>query len=150
MKLAPGQDLFDKNCEELAFPKIFFRGEFGYTSPREHHLTPTRYFNQLLLHFSQTFASNIDYIFFAQSVLQQKNMNDQINIAMKKVTGQLTAGMFANYGESVKGFASNDQGFLFMNQIKGTPAYWKKFQREVLAIVKQLGCPTFVFNIILC
>ena len=156
LELAPGQDkgtrhiLFDKKCEELAFPKIFFRGKFGYTFPREHHLTPTGYFNQRLLNFSQTFASNGDYIFFAQSVLQQKNLNDQINIAMKKVTGQLTAGMFANYGESVKGFASNDQGFLFMNQIKGTPAYWKKFQREVLAMVKQLGCPTFVFNIILC
>ena len=153
LELAPGQDkgtrhiLFDKKCEELAFPKIFFRGKFGYTFPREHHLTPTRYFNQRLLNFSQTFASNSDYIFFAQSVLQQKNLNDQINIAMKKVTGQLTAGMFANYGESVKWFASNDQGFLFMNQIKGTPAYWKKFQRIVLGMVKQLGCPTFFLTL---
>ena len=80
-------------------------------------------------------------------MLQQKNLNDQINIAMKKVTGQLTAGMFANYGESVKGFASNDQGFLFMNQIKGTPAYWKKVQRIVLGMVKQLGCPTFFLTL---
>ena len=149
LELAPGPDkgarhiLFDKNCEELAFPKIFFRRKFGYTFPREHHLTPTRYFNQRLLNFSLTFASNSDYIFFEQSVLQQKNLNDQINIAMKKVTGQLTAGMFANYDESVKRFVSNDQSFLFMNQIKGTPAYWKKFQREVLTMVKQLGCPTF-------
>ena len=54
LELAPGQDkgtrhiLFDKKCEELAFPKIFFRGNFGYTFPREHHLTPIRYFNQHL------------------------------------------------------------------------------------------------------
>ena len=108
MKLVPGQDkgtrhiLFDKKCEE--FPKIFSRGKFGYTFPREHHLTPTRYFNQLLLHFSEIFALNSDYIFFAQSLLQQKNLNDQVNIAMKKVTGQLTAGMFANYDKSVKRF----------------------------------------------
>ena len=60
------------------------------------------------------------------------------------MAGQLTAGRFANYDESVKRFVSNDQGFLFMNQIKGTPAYWKKFQRDVLAIVKQLDCPTFL------
>ena len=131
----------------MAFPKIFFRGKFGYIFPREHHLTPTRYFNQRLLNFSQTFASNSDYIFFAQSVLQQKNLNDQINIAMKTVTGQLTAGMFANYDESVKWFASNDQGFFFMNQIKGTPAYWKKLQREVLEMAKQLGCPTFFLTL---
>ena len=70
LELAPGQDkgtrhiIFDKKCEELAFPKIFFRGKFGYI----------RYFNQRLLNFSQTFASNSDYIFFAQSVLQLKKL----------------------------------------------------------------------------
>ena len=105
------------------------RRKFGSTFPREHYLTPTRYFNQRFLNFSQTFASNRDYIFFAQSVLQQKNLNDQINIAMKKVTGQLTAGMFTNYDESLKRFVSNNQGFLLMNQIKGTPAYWRKIER---------------------
>ena len=88
-------------------------------------------------------------MFFAQSISQQKNLNEQIIIAMKKVAGQLTAGMFGNYGESVKRFVSNDQGILFMNQIKRTFTYWNKFQREVLATVKQLGCPSF-FNIILC
>ena len=155
LELAPGQDkgtrhiLFDKKCEELTFPKIFLRGKFGYTFPHEHHLTPTRYFNQCLLNFSQTFASNSDYIFFAQSVLQQKNLNDQINIAMKKVTGQLTAGMFANYDKSVKRFVSNDQGFSFMNQIKGTPAYWKKFQRS-FSNGETIRLHTLFFNIILC
>ena len=48
LELAPGQDkgtrhvLFDKKCKELAFPKIFFRGKFGFTFPREHHLIPNR------------------------------------------------------------------------------------------------------------
>ena len=78
LELAPGQDtgtrhiLFDKKCEELAFPNIFFRGKFGYRFSREHHLTPTKHFNQCLLNFSQIFASNSDYKFFARSVLQQK------------------------------------------------------------------------------
>ena len=30
-----------------------------------------------------------------------------------------------------------------MNSINGTPAYWKKFLHEVLAMLKQLGLPTF-------
>ena len=68
LELAPGQDkgtrhlLFDKKCEELAFPKTFFREKFGYTFPREHHLTPTMHFNQRLINFSLKFASNIEYI----------------------------------------------------------------------------------------
>ena len=36
-----------------------------------------------------------------------------------------------------------------MYTIKGTPAYWKKFLYEVLAMVKQLGLPTF-FMILSC
>ena len=64
LELALGQDkdtrliLFDKKCKELAFPKIFFKGKFTYTFTREHYLTPTKYFNQRLLNFLQTFASN--------------------------------------------------------------------------------------------
>ena len=47
---------------------------------------------------------------------------------MKKIPGQLKTGMLANNEESVRHLVSNDQGFLFMNQIKATSAYWKKFQ----------------------
>ena len=60
-------------------------------------------------------------------MLQHKKLSEHINLAMEKVSGCLIASMFANYEESVKHFVSNDQGFLFMNQIKGTPTYWKKF-----------------------
>ena len=49
-------------------------------------------------------------------------------MVMKKIPGQLKAGMFANNEESVRHLVSNDQGFLFMNKIKATSAYWKKFQ----------------------
>ena len=34
-----------------------------------------------------------------------------------------------------------------MNQITGTPAYWKKFHSKVLTMVKQLGCPTFFLTL---
>lgn len=65
-------------CDKLAFPKLFFKGKIGYTFPCEHYLTSAKYFNQGLLNCSQTFASNGHYIFFAQSVLQQKNLSDQV------------------------------------------------------------------------
>ena len=93
LELASGQDketkyiLFDQKCEELNFPKIFFKGKLRYTFLREHYVTSTKYLNQHLLNCLRTFASNSDYIFFSQSVLQQNNLSDQINMAMKKVTG---------------------------------------------------------------
>ena len=34
-----------------------------------------------------------------------------------------------------------------MNIVKGTPAYWQRFLFEVLAMVKQLGLPTFFLTL---
>ena len=34
-----------------------------------------------------------------------------------------------------------------MNTIKGTPDYWKRFLYEFLAMVKQLGIPTFLMTL---
>ena len=41
-----------------------------------------------------------------------------------------------NFKDTVKQFIAPDDVFSFMNSIKGTPAYWKKLLREVLAVVK--------------
>ena len=109
LELAPGED---KETKHILFDE---KRKFGYTLPREHYLTPTNYFHQCFLNYSQKFTSNSDYLFFAQSVLQQEKLSDQINVAIKKVSGRLTAGIFANYEESVKHFISNDEGFLFEN-----------------------------------
>ena len=75
--------------------------------------------------------------------MQKFNISSQINIAMRKVTSsQVTAGLLSsNFNEKVKEFI--DQAFTFMNSIKGTPAYWKKFLFDLLAMVRQLGMPTF-------
>ena len=72
-------------------------------------------------------------------------ISNQIDTAMRKVaTTNLAAGMLSrNFKETVQHFIASDEAFSFMNTVKGTPAYWKKFLHEVLAIVKQLGLPTF-------
>ena len=153
--IAPGEGqkplsiLSDEYCEELAFPYLLPRGRFGFTRERKIPLSASKYFNQRLLHYTQRFASSSDYIFFAHSVIQQKQLNSNINIAMKKVqTKNLTAGMLSeNFESTVKSFIAKDEGYSFMNTIKGTPAYWKRFLFEVLGMVKQLGLPTFFMTL---
>ena len=153
--LAPGQGkktvsvLNDEYCEELGHPHLFPTGTFGYKVQRNVPLSPVKYFNQSLLNYTQKFASDSDYIFFAHSVMQRIYLNNQINIAMRKVSANtLTAGMLSkNFKNTVKEFIAHDNAYAFMNTIKGTPAYWKKFQCEVLAMVKQLGVPTFFLTL---
>ena len=153
VELAPGEGknpsciITDEHCEELAFPKIFSKGIFGYKAKINVPLSPVKYFNQWLLTYKQIFASVTDCIFFAQFVLQQLMLRSQISIAMQKVSGNLTASMFINYKETVQSFIGSDQGYVFMNHIKGTPAFWKRFQLEVLAMIRQLGCPAFFLTL---
>ena len=60
----------------------------------------------------------------------------------------MTAGILSqNFLDTVKSFIANDEGYHFVNTIKGTPAYWKRFLYKVLAMVKQLGIPTFYMTL---
>ena len=54
--------------------------------------------------------------------------------------GTLTAGTVeSNFKGTIERFVAKDNAFSFMNSVKGTPAYWKQFLYDVLAMVKQLG-----------
>jgi hypothetical protein len=65
--IAPGENrhpvsiMTDKKCEELAFPILFPKGRFGYMEERTIKLTPVKYFNARLQHYSGRFATNSEY-----------------------------------------------------------------------------------------
>ena len=104
MVVAPGEGkklvsiLNEKFFEELGHPHLFPTGQYGYKVEREIPFIPSKYFNQRLLNYTQKFASDNDYIFFANTVLQKFQLNSQISIAMKKVlSNDLTAGMLSKH-----------------------------------------------------
>ena len=53
---------------EVLFPK----GRFGYMEDRKIKLSPVKHFNARLLHYSERFATNSEYLFFAQFVIEKK------------------------------------------------------------------------------
>ena len=129
INIAPGEGrqpksiLNDKFCGELSFPHLFPTGKIGYKDKRNINL---RYINLVrnLLVIQTTF-------FFARSVLQNLSMQEQLNVAVLKIsTPALKAGFFnnTNFMEAIREYVENDQTFTFKNSIKGTPAYWKKFE----------------------
>ena len=74
------------------FPVIFPKGRFRYMVERAVCLSPTRYFNARLSNYSNRFAMNADYLFFAQFIKEQEKESDSINIAVTKIHGlSLTA-----------------------------------------------------------
>lgn len=91
---------------------------------------------------------NPEYLFFAQFIVEQKKISDSINIALTKVHGQsLTASHLKSNVQSLKNLIFQDQAYLFLRQIPGTPPYWQKFMYEVVAMVKQLGIPTWFMTL---
>ena len=110
---------------QLAFPVLFSKGRFGYNDERKIKLSPVNYFNARLLHYSGRFATNSEYLFFAQFVLEHKKVADSINIALKKIQGQLiTASQIKSDVDKLKSMVCQDQAYLFLRQIPGTPSYW--------------------------
>ena len=70
--------------EELNHPHLFPYGKYGFQIKIQISLSPTKYFNQLLLNHTHKFSSDSDYIFFAHKVTQSVNLHNQINIGMRK------------------------------------------------------------------
>ena len=61
------------------------------------------------MNYTQKFASDPDYIIYAHFVIQHLNLNNSINIAMKKVRADgLTVGRISqNFKEVVSGLIAN-------------------------------------------
>ena len=127
---------------------MFPNGRFGYTYNRDIKLSPVKYFNARLLHYSGRFATNPEYLFFVQFVIEQKKVSDSINIALKKIQSQpVTAAEIKSDLSKLKSLVCQDQAYLFLRQIPGTPPCWQKFMYEVIAMVKQLGIPTWFMTL---
>ena len=107
-----------------------------------------KYFNARLLHYSGGFATNSEYLFFAQFVLEQKKVADSINIALKKIQGQpITVSQIKSDANKFKSLVCQDQAYLLLRQVSGTPPYWQRFMYEVVAMAKQLGIPAWFMTL---
>ena len=55
--------------------------------------------------------------------------------------------MLNDYENTVKTMLQNQEAYKFLSEVKGSPAYWKQFLYDVLAMVRQLGLPTYFLTL---
>ena len=96
--IAPGQEKApvsianDNYCEKLDFPYLIPNGKSGYKAEREVAISPLSYFNQQLLSFNQSFASDSHNSFFTRSIYEQYHLCSSINFVIQKIKpGRLIA-----------------------------------------------------------
>ncbi|KAI4881835.1 hypothetical protein NFI96_007838, partial [Prochilodus magdalenae] len=135
--------------EAMAFPVQFNTGRNTLDEPdRPKKISPSRYFNARLFSVDNRFAMDTTYIFFAQFVTE-------MHLAMSSMSIQLRKGkVFTKDGRKintallkdrreVEKLVTHGEATRFMQPLRGTPAYWERTMKDLFAMLRQLGIPTF-------
>ncbi|CAG2247064.1 unnamed protein product [Mytilus edulis] len=126
--LAPGENQIsksifkEKGIDAMAFPHLHPGGEFGYSMERQVRLTPSKYFNARLLSADTRFATDS----------KQKSEDGQ----------KVNASMLTK-PDNLKKILKSDVGFRFLQPVRGTPPYWERTMKDLYAMIRQIGIPTF-------
>ncbi|XP_037395199.1 uncharacterized protein LOC108432566 [Pygocentrus nattereri] len=153
MSLAPGETnnpvrlLTDESNEAKCFPVLFPRGTGTFHDNRPEKLTLCRYLNTRILNADGRFAKNLDYLFYSQYLSELQQIVSNVSIAVRKGHDtqrqtHITSEMLTNK-ESLQRILNYDEGYKFLKPIRGTPVFWQSVQKDLFAMVRQLGIPTW-------
>ena len=159
LSCAPGEKhkplnmMTDVNYEELSNPEKFPDGKNGLQAEREKHIHPRRYFNQRLLDVDGRFAKSPEYLLSAQYATESAQIYGNINHyvfrrvkARESQGGKITAGQVKDM-ESLRQLVRTDQAYKLFKNVRGSPAYFQSLFYDILAMMSQLGVPTWFFTL---
>ncbi|XP_064617311.1 uncharacterized protein LOC135481415 [Liolophura sinensis] len=137
--------LMNEENEAKAFPVLFPKGSPTYHDEREKKITISRYLNTRLMHADCRFAKSTEYIFYAQYLSEVQQVLSTVSIALRKShqpDTEQTINKLTDY-DSLREILKTDSGFKFLKPIRGTPVYWQSAQKDLFAMLRQLGIPTW-------
>ncbi|XP_063411592.1 uncharacterized protein LOC134694510 [Mytilus trossulus] len=144
----PIRVLKEEGIESKTFPCHYPSGKNTLTDQRDIKLSSSRYFNLRLLSVENRFARDTSYIFFCQYLSELEKVMSNVQISLRKDfsksgTGkQVTSDMICR-GDGLKQLFKSDEGIKFLKPVRGTPPFWQKTQKDVLAMIRQIGIPAF-------
>ena len=156
---APGEKqkpiplLSDPHFEELSNPEKFPDGQNGLLSEREKPIQTRRYFNQRLLDVDGRFAKSTDYLLSAQYATESQQIHGNINhYVLRRAKARCADGKKIT-AKDVKDtnnlhlLVRSDQAYKLFKNVRGSPAYWQSLFYDILAMMSQLGTPTWFFTL---
>lgn len=89
-----------------------------------------------------------DHLLFLNKKSQSKQLASSINIALKKTVqrNKITASQALN-NSFINENVANDHAYRILANVTGSPAYWEKQKKNVLAMVRQLGIFTLFITL---
>lgn len=146
LTLAPGEGqvplslLLDPHAEELSFPLVFF----GRARELKIKLSYNKIVKSALKHYSRK-CNRVDMLFFMYKKLELLNISQRISICLRKKCTKNTAFTASQMLDDsfVDNLIQHDDGFKLLETLPSSPAYWQKEGKEIRAMIRQLGLPTF-------
>ncbi|XP_035700553.1 uncharacterized protein LOC118433080 [Folsomia candida] len=147
MAVAPGEGmrplslLLDLDTEELSFPSIYC-GIKRKLNP-EADLSYTDIAKSELRRFDPR-CRRADKILYSYRLVQTHRIASNINICIrkKKKRGIVTVGNLLNR-QCVQSLIQHDDGYRLLSNIVNSPSYLEEKKKDVMAMIRQLGLPTF-------
>ncbi|XP_072565310.1 uncharacterized protein [Paramormyrops kingsleyae] len=153
MSMAPAEGnnpvrlLTDESNEAKCFPVLFPKGTGTFHDRKKEKLTLCRYLNTRILNADGRFGKNLDYIFYGQYLSELQQVVSNVSIAVRKGYDArdkcpVTSETLTNK-EALQKMFNFDEGYKFLRPIRGTPVFWQSVQKDLFAMVRQLGIPTW-------
>ena len=145
----PVKILQEKGNEAKSFPVLFPSGKNTFDESRHLQLTLSRYFNTRLMNADNRFAEDTNYIFYCQYLSELKQVIDKTQISLRKSnktcngTNEMNSTNAVRTSSELKKMIQKDEALRFLQPIRGTPSYWQGAQKDLFAMLRQLGIPTW-------
>ena len=134
----------DKYSEELAYPGIFVGQARLDHKHRQVKVNYSDICKSELRRSDRRAAMCVENIFYKTKKLQMKILLGKSNIALRKCKGNnrnISAAQLKQEG-AVDKLIKLDEGYKFLNALRGSPPYFEKAKRDLFAMIRQLGRAT--------
>ena len=140
--------MIDSTFEAMSNPDKFPTGDGCFYAERPSKLTYRKYFNQRLLDADDRFAKDIDYLFVAQYIVEAKQiLDDATNFIWRQKPGRDFTAQQAKDQSIISQCLCKDTAYRFMKNVRGSPPYYQRTFYDLLAMIRQLGTPTWFLTL---
>ena len=149
--LAPGEgqkpiSFNSVDCEYLAFPKLYCGKAFNEDNRKNLSISDLAKYK--LRYFDRRFAECPQILFFLLRQKQIDNLRRAINVVLKKrdKSQELKVGDVLDK-QMVDRLIRSDEAYKILAQDRTSPSFWEKKMRDLMAMIRQLGVPTFFLTL---
>eukprot|EP00105_Crassostrea_gigas_P014661 XP_011431404.1 PREDICTED: uncharacterized protein LOC105331065 [Crassostrea gigas] len=139
----------DQTAEYLSFPTIFCGKGRLQDDERQIRVSYADIAKWELRSVDRRAAQSVPNLFFKLKKIQMKQVTDKCNLALRKCKTKgksMTANEMKN-PENVNNLVRHDEGFFVFRQLRNSPAYLETRKKDVFAMIRQLGLPTWFMSL---